>query len=989
MSHEADIHAELYRHVQNAIDDGFRPHGVNYTNATNEVNVSNGYADLVVEVDNEPFLVVEAKRDPVSNPSRDINPYSPEVVEQASSYAFKLGAPYFATYNGKRCVVYNTWERKRLMERKSRAYKVDSVPEFAQDLLSEVAGLESNNVDWDPSDEAFITRLDTFHTRLQSEFLDSLHQRLTNDEDFEKKYLRWVADQGWSERFDESEARVHNDFTAQSAYLLMNKLVFYKTLENADAYEPPEIELESLVDPGTRRAVFDELMDKIDFEAIYEQDEIFDSLPLTNTAQLEVQELLTELDDYDLDQLGGGDVIGDIYEGIIPEEERHELGQYYTPEPVTELITNLVVRSPDDTVLDPSVGSGGFLLAAYDQLKRLKEAMSLPATHQGLLNQMYGVDINRFPAHLSALNLALKDLSSETTDTGVIVEDFFNIRPGDERLAEAESAGTEGSGETFDIPRKVNAIIGNPPYIENDEIAEDVNCRGHMDRVGADLNRDSDIYSYFFTHSTEFLEEGGRLGFITSNKWLAIRYGVGLKQFLRENYRIKAVVKPQKRVFKGQLVPTCITILEKDKNPTRRDETVTKFMLVRERLNPEKIINILETDHDADILYEEDGFRLATKKQRDLDPEQKWTRYLFAPSEFWTLYNHSKMAKLKTISEDIGRGIGDTTGADHYFYLDEEEMEEWNIEDRFSPKAAKSITQFDGLEFNSQDSEIHYLDLYNFAEDYLHSDKSPPSEYREEVQRAEQEYINTLDDDEETPPHLSETEITVMAGLKDEGYPRTYEYLIWGVKEGVHTGKQCARRKYWFAVDDIPTTQLVAPKNIRGRPFFPTLTEPMPLGNTLYRVNLKNDEYRPVIAGFLNSNVGKMFFELQGTSVRGGLVELRSYELKDFSVIDPDELTNDEQQRIEEAFEEVKNVDVHEDEAPEKMLELDRAVLAPFGLEEKAEKIMEIATSLSQSRQLEQEFEVPVASDGEGGQGQIQDLSGSERIDGQVGLDQY
>lgn len=987
MSHEADIHAELYRHIQNAIDERFRPHDVNYSNATNETPIDNGFADLVVEVDGDPFLVVEAKRQSTSNPTRDINPYSPEVVNQASTYAFKLGAPYFATYNGKRCVVYNTWERKRLMERKSRSYKVDSVPEFARDLLSEVAGLEVDEVDWDPSDEAFISRLDTFHTRLHSEFLETLERKLSQDEEFSERYDEWVADQGWSERYDNEPEEVHHDFTAQSAYLLMNKLVFYKTLEDADAYDPPVIELESLVDPGTRREVFDELMEKIDFEAIYEQDEIFDSLPLSDTAQREVEELLTELDAYDLKQLGDGDVIGDIYEGIIPEEERHELGQYYTPEPVTELITNLVVRSPDNVVLDPSVGSGGFLLSAYDQLERLKTAANLPVTHQGLLNQMYGVDINRFPAHLTALNLALKDLSSETTDTGVIVEDFFNIRPSDARLSEAESATTSGSDGTFDIPRTVDAIVGNPPYIENDEIADDVNCRGHLERVGADLNRDSDIYSYFFTHSTEFLEEGGRLGFITSNKWLAIRYGVELKKFLQDNYQIKAVIKPQKRVFEGQLVPTCITILEKAKNPTVRDETVTKFLLVREQLDPEKVITIMETDYDPDILYEEDGFRLATKRQRDLDPETKWTRYLFAPREFWELYTHEKTTPLKTIAADIGRGIGDTTGADHYFYLDEDEMDDWQIEDRFSPKAAKSITQFDGLEFDTEDSDIYYLDLYNFAEEYLHSDASPPEEIRKEVQQAEQEYIESLSDDDQNPPRLSESEITVMAGLKDEGYAHTYEYLLWGVQEGIPAGKQCARRKYWFAVDEIPTTQLVAPKNIRGRPFFPILTDPMPLGNTLYRINLENDEYRPLIAGFLNSNVGKMFFELQGTSVRGGLVELRSYELKDFSVIDPAKLSEDERNRISEAFETVKNIDVHEDDAPEKMLELDRAVLAPFGLEDEAEKIMEIATSLSQSRQLEQEFEVPITSDDDNGEGSLTDLSGSERIDGQVGLD--
>lgn len=61
-----------------------------------------------------------------------------------------------------------------------------------------------------------------------------------------------------------------------------------------------------------------------------------------------------------------------MYEELIPPQERHQLGQFYTPEWVCELITKWCIRSPSDTVLDAGLRSGGFLLKAYEVLRKEK-----------------------------------------------------------------------------------------------------------------------------------------------------------------------------------------------------------------------------------------------------------------------------------------------------------------------------------------------------------------------------------------------------------------------------------------------------------------------------------------------------------------------------------------------------------------------------------------------------------------------------------------
>ena len=63
------------------------------------------------------------------------------------------------------------------------------------------------------------------------------------------------------------------------------------------------------------------------------------------------------------------DVKGDIYEGLLAKsaaESPKGAGQYFTPRELIKAIVDCVQPTADDTVCDPAVGTGGFLLAAYD-----------------------------------------------------------------------------------------------------------------------------------------------------------------------------------------------------------------------------------------------------------------------------------------------------------------------------------------------------------------------------------------------------------------------------------------------------------------------------------------------------------------------------------------------------------------------------------------------------------------------------------------------
>src|SRR5947208_3401986 len=63
------------------------------------------------------------------------------------------------------------------------------------------------------------------------------------------------------------------------------------------------------------------------------------------------------------------DVKGDIYEGLLAKsaaESPKGAGQYFTPRELIKGIVDCVQPTVEDTLCDPAVGTGGFLLNAYD-----------------------------------------------------------------------------------------------------------------------------------------------------------------------------------------------------------------------------------------------------------------------------------------------------------------------------------------------------------------------------------------------------------------------------------------------------------------------------------------------------------------------------------------------------------------------------------------------------------------------------------------------
>ena len=92
------------------------------------------------------------------------------------------------------------------------------------------------------------------------------------------------------------------------------------------------------------------------------------------------------------------DVIKKLYQYLLPQEIRHDLGEYYTPDWLAELALNEVGYKGQlgKRVLDPACGSGTFLVLAIQRARARAEKEGLPPVEiaKRILSSIWGFDLN-------------------------------------------------------------------------------------------------------------------------------------------------------------------------------------------------------------------------------------------------------------------------------------------------------------------------------------------------------------------------------------------------------------------------------------------------------------------------------------------------------------------------------------------------------------------------------------------------------------------
>jgi predicted type IV restriction endonuclease len=406
------------------------------------------------------------------------------------------------------------------------------------------------------------------------------------------------------------------------------------------------------------------------------------------------------------------EVLGQVYEQFLGKvirltpshrakvEEKPEVkkagGVYYTPSYIVDYIVKQTVgqlvegKTPRQIrelrVLDPACGSGSFLLGAYQYLldyhrewyennDPVKHARRKgPTVYQGprgewrltgaekkriLLNNIYGVDIDRQAVEVTKLSLLLKVLEGETEETlgqqlslwreralpdlednircgnSLIGPDYFEAQllPDEEEMRRVNPFDWETAFPEIMSAGGFNAVIGNPPYVRQEALG---GLKTYFEQYYESYQGTADLYVYFIEKGLKLLSKGGLYSVIVSSSFLHTTFATKLRKYIRGNSAILSFVD-----FGG------LAVFQGAK------DTYVCIPLLANRTQPEavKIAKVKSLEAlDLERYVEENKSFVSPKR--------------FSEST-WSLTNQAELDLFCKIC-DAGIGLGEYVGKDFY-----------------------------------------------------------------------------------------------------------------------------------------------------------------------------------------------------------------------------------------------------------------------------------------------------------------------------------
>jgi hypothetical protein len=198
-----------------------------------------------------------------------------------------------------------------------------------------------------------------------------------------------------------------------------------------------------------------------------------------------------------------------------------------------------------------------------------------------LLNNIYGVDIDRQAVEVTKLSLLLKVLEGENEETiskqltlfqeralpdlsnnikcgnSLIGWDILNDNPGLTQEAIDRINPFDWDKEFPDIFLRggFNVVIGNPPYVRQEGLGE---FKGYFQKQYNAYHGIADLYTYFIERGISLLQEKGVFSYIVANKWMRANYGQPLRKWLKGQCIEEIIDFGDLPVFKGASTYPCI-----------------------------------------------------------------------------------------------------------------------------------------------------------------------------------------------------------------------------------------------------------------------------------------------------------------------------------------------------------------------------------------------------------------------------------------------
>lgn len=260
------------------------------------------------------------------------------------------------------------------------------------------------------------------------------------------------------------------------------------------------------------------------------------------------------------------DVKGVAFEQFMDGFFKGDFGQYFTPRKIIEFCVQMMKPKHDWDVLDPSCGSGGFLLHALDYIRREAEEYSDDKSEQYRIwhdfasKHLYGIEINDEIARVAKMNMIVHD----DGHTNVISHDA---------LDSIEKMHEHNLGF---VANKFDLILTNPPfgstinraekpYLDSFELGYAIDKKG---KRSLRKNQSSEIL--FIERIWQFLKpKTGKAAIVLPDGILTNSSMQYVRDFILERFQLLAVVSlPQCAFahFGAGVKASIIFVRKRDKN---------------------------------------------------------------------------------------------------------------------------------------------------------------------------------------------------------------------------------------------------------------------------------------------------------------------------------------------------------------------------------------------------------------------------------------
>lgn len=303
------------------------------------------------------------------------------------------------------------------------------------------------------------------------------------------------------------------------------------------------------------------------FENLFEDIDLY-SKKLGSTPQKQnqsISEVIKELSH--LNVAHKGDVLGDAYEYLIGQfasQSGKKAGEFYTPQPVSELMTRIVIQGKEDdkgfTVYDPAMGSGSLLLNVRNY------------SNERSTISYFGQELNTSTYNLARMNMMLH---------GVSVENHH-----------LHNSDTLDQDWPTEEPTNFDAVLMNPPYS-----AKWSGDKGFLDdprfsSYGV-LAPKSKADFAFLLHGFFHLKDTGVMAIVLPHGVLFRGNAEGkIRKNLLENGAIDTVIGLPPNIFFNTSIPTTVIVLKKN-----RDNRDVYFVDASQEFEKGKNQNLLTKEH--------------------------------------------------------------------------------------------------------------------------------------------------------------------------------------------------------------------------------------------------------------------------------------------------------------------------------------------------------------------------------------------------------